>query len=315
MDEIIKQLPTLTIPPLNIPLDIPLLVHPAIVHFAIAIPIIVLLIEIFNTFFKKRALSVTSLLMLMLLGVIVLGAYLSGGVDGKAAADNLSSDAMATLKEHKILGIYLVYASGVVLVFKMLSMLFNVGFIRFLFVVVLIGYTGISLYQGKEGGELVYKHGANVAKAVELDNKLFDMEDTIDDIKSKSAETIKALEANLTTLKSALPDTQAIEEEKGKLNGMIEALTNEKSAVMKELNELKTKASDEASKLNQQIKTLEAQKAKAQAQIETLTAQLKEAKAKTTATPTPVEESKPSVAPVETNSVNAPNVAKENVAE
>ena len=315
MDEIIKQLPPLEIPPLNIPLDIPTLAHPAIVHFAIAIPVLVLLIEIFNTFFKKRALSVTSLLMLMLLVVIALGSYLSGGVDGKAAADNLTSDAMATLKEHKILGTYLVYASGVVLIFKMLSMLFIAGFIRFLFVLVLIGYTGISLYQGKEGGELVYKHGANVAKAVELDNKLFDMEDTIDDIKSKSAETIKALEANLTTLKSALPDTNAIQAEKDKLSSMIEALTNEKNTVMKELNEFKTKASDEANKLSEQIKTLEAQKAKAQAQIETLTAQLKEAKAKTTATPTPVEESKPSVAPVETNSVNAPNVAKENLAE
>ncbi|MEA2029476.1 MAG: DUF2231 domain-containing protein [Campylobacterota bacterium] len=313
MDEIIKQLPPLEIPPLNIPIEIQTLAHPAIVHFAIAIPIIVLLIEIFNTFFKKRALSVASLLMLMLLSAIALGAYLSGVVDGKAAADNLSSDAMATLKEHKIIGIYLVYASGVVLIFKMLSMLFNVGFIRFLFVLTLIGYSGLSLYQGKEGGELVYKYGANVGKVVELDEKLLDLGFDLDDAKSEASQATKKLEileANLSTLKSSMPDSKAIEEEKEKLNGMIEALTNEKSTVMKELNELKTKASDEATKLSDQLKILEAQKAKAQAQIETLTTQLKEAKANATeasAQPTP--------APVETNSVNAPNLAKDNSAE
>ncbi|MBN2824026.1 MAG: hypothetical protein JXQ76_01780, partial [Campylobacterales bacterium] len=68
MDEIIAKLPPLEIPNLNIPTEnIPLLAHPAVVHLAIAIPIIVLLIEVFNTFFKKRALSVTSFLMLMLM--------------------------------------------------------------------------------------------------------------------------------------------------------------------------------------------------------------------------------------------------------
>jgi len=304
MDEILEKLPPLEIPPLNIPIDIPALAHPAIVHFAIAIPVIVLLIEIFNTFFKKRVLSVTSLFMLMLLVVIALGAYLSGGVDGKQAAESLSSDAMATLKEHKLLGVYLVYASAVILFFKILSMLFNAGFIRFLFVLLLIGYGALSLYQGKEGGELVYKHGANVAKAVELDTKLFDLEDTMDDIKTKSAETIKALESNLTALKSAMPDTKMIEEEKAKLSATIEALTNEKSAVMKELNE--TKANSEAT-----IKTLEAEKQKAEKLIETLSNELKEAKSKTVATPAPVVET---ATPVVETKVETPATAGESTA-
>lgn len=310
MDEIIAKLPPLPeIPPLNLPFDIPALAHPAVVHFAIAIPILVLLFEVVNTFAKKRALSVSSLLMLILLVVVALGAYLSGGVDGKVVGETLSGDAMETLKEHKMLGLYIVYASAVVLIFKLLSMLLNAGVVRFLFILILIGYTAMSLYQGKEGGELVYKHGAHVAKAKELDDKLFDLEDAMDDLKSKSAETIKALESNLTTLRSSMPDTAAIEADKAKLNATIEALTNEKTEVLKELNSMKESTSSEVTKLTEQIKTLENEKEKANTQIEELKKALDEAKkvATTPVASVPVETPSRGVNQVSTASESSAN--------
>ncbi len=303
MDELIAKLPLLEIPNLNIPIEnIPLLAHPAVVHLAIAIPLIVVLIEIFNTFFKKRALSVTSFFLLMLMCVVVLGAYLTGGVDGKVAADTLSSDGVETLKEHKFIGIYLVYASGVVLLFKLFSMMFNAPSIRFLFIIVLLGYSALSLYQGKEGGELIYEHGANVAKVTQLDDKLFDLAEAMNELNASLNEkdaTIKTLENNLTTLQSTLLDTQAIEAQIVKLNATIEALTQEKTTLTQEVAGLKTQLLDESNKLKaqesnateqnnkllEQIKGLEAQiqaiqaeKSKAQTYIETLTKELEEAK-------------------------------------
>ncbi len=48
------SIPELTIP-IELPIDIPVLLHPAIVHFVIAIPVVIILLEFINLFFKKRA--------------------------------------------------------------------------------------------------------------------------------------------------------------------------------------------------------------------------------------------------------------------
>ena len=229
-----NELPPLTIPELPLPIElIPEMIHPAIVHFVIAIPVLLVLIELFNSLFRKRALSVTSLLLIVLLVVISFGAYITGGIDGKLAFDTLSSDAKMELAEHKQIGIYLVYGSSLLLVFKILSMATKAIFLRILFVLILLGFTAGSLYQGKEGGELVYKHGANVQAIVSLDEQVSDLQDDMDDLKSKSVKTIKLLEANITSLKESLSDTKVLDEANAKVEqGLIslKTLTSELEA-------------------------------------------------------------------------------------
>jgi uncharacterized membrane protein len=229
-----NELPPLTIPELPLPIElIPEMIHPAIVHFVIAIPVLLVLIELFNSLFRKRALSVTSLLLIVLLVVISFGAYLTGGIDGKLAFDTLSSDAKMELAEHKQIGIYLVYGSSLLLVFKILSMATKAIFLRILFVLILLGFTAGSLYQGKEGGELVYKHGANVQAIVSLDEQVSDLQDDMDDLKSKSVKTIKLLEANITSLKESIGDTKVLDEANAKVEqGLIslKTLTSELEA-------------------------------------------------------------------------------------
>ena len=229
-----NELPPLTIPELPLPIElIPEMIHPAIVHFVIAIPVLLVLIELFNSLFRKRALSVTSLLLIVLLVVISFGAYITGGIDGKLAFDTLSSDAKMELAEHKQIGIYLVYGSSLLLVFKILSMATKVIFLRILFVLILLGFTAGSLYQGKEGGELVYKHGANVQAIVSLDEQVSNLQDDMDDLKSKSVKTIKLLEANITSLKESIGDTKVLDEANAKVEqGLIslKTLTSELEA-------------------------------------------------------------------------------------
>ncbi len=229
-----NELPPLTIPELPLPIElIPEMIHPAIVHFVIAIPVLLVLIELFNSLFRKRALSVTSLLLIVLLVVISFGAYLTGGIDGKLAFDTLSSDAKMELAEHKQIGIYLVYGSSLLLVFKILSMATKAIFLRILFVLILLGFTAGSLYQGKEGGELVYKHGANVQAIVSLDEQVSNLQDDMDDLKSKSVKTIKLLEANITSLKESIGDTKVLDEANAKVEqGLIslKTLTSELEA-------------------------------------------------------------------------------------
>ena len=113
-------LPTISIPEIPLPLQIPELLHPAIVHFVIAIPIVILLLELYNLGVKRRSISLFSLILLLIVAVAIFGAYLTGGVDGKAAWDALGTEGQAELKEHKLLGIYLVYASLGLVLFKLL---------------------------------------------------------------------------------------------------------------------------------------------------------------------------------------------------
>jgi len=155
------SLPQITIPAVNIPFDIPTLLHPALAHFAIAIPVLVVIAEICNLFIKGKGIKIMSSLFMFLLIVIFFGMYLTGVHDGKVAIDN-GFGAVGELKEHKLLGIYIFYASIFVFVLKLISLAVSKTGFKVFYILVLIGFLAGILHQGKEGGELVYEHGANV---------------------------------------------------------------------------------------------------------------------------------------------------------
>jgi len=154
-------LPQISIP-VNIPFDIPTMLHQPLVHFAVAIPVLVLLFEIINIFLNSKSLKIITSTLLFLTIAILFSAYLTGTADGKAAIDSGTFNALNDLKEHKLLGMYLFYGSIGIFVFKLLSLVINKTGFRVFYVLLLIGFVASVLHQGKEGGELVYKYGANV---------------------------------------------------------------------------------------------------------------------------------------------------------
>lgn len=169
------------IPEIPLPFDIPALMHPPVAHFIIALPVIVLLLEIVNLIAKKRAIGVTSFFLLLLTLVAAVAAYYTGGVDGKAAWDILTQDGQTAVKAHKLFGTYLLLASVIVLLFKLLSALVQRGLMKAVYLVVLIFFVAGILKQGKEGGELVYTHGANVKIVKTMDDKMFEIQDELND--------------------------------------------------------------------------------------------------------------------------------------
>ena len=204
------DLTPIKIPEIPLPFEIPALMHPPVDHFIIALPVVVLLLELVNLFAKKRAIGVVSFFLLILTVVAAVAAYLTGTVDGKAAWDLLTEVGQSELKEHKVLGTYLMLASVVVLLFKFLSAIIKRGLMKALFLFVLIFFVVGILKQGKEGGELVYKHGANVQIVKIKDDALFDCQDDLSDYvaeekeaeeeakaaeEAKKSEVVKAVEA------------------------------------------------------------------------------------------------------------------------
>jgi len=192
------DLPAIELPKIDLPFDIPVLIHPVVDHFAIALPVIILLIEFYNLFARKKSVGGFSFILIVLTVLVLIGAYFTGLVDGKESFDLLSPEGQEELKEHKLLGTYLMLASGVLLFFKLLAMTGN-AFFRLLFFLALIGFIFMTYIQGKDGGELVYEHGANVERVKTLDDALFDANDALEDLKSKqekaAAEPSEAIKA------------------------------------------------------------------------------------------------------------------------
>ncbi len=190
------MLPAIDIP-ITLPFELPVLFHPPLVHFAIVLPVVILLLEFVNLFMRKRAVSVVSLSLLTLLVIVLFGAFFTGKVDGTEAWSAMSSDAKEVLKEHKLLGTYLAYASLVVLFLKFLNVTKS-GTLKVLYMLVLIGFVFATLHQGKEGGELVFKHGTNVEALAEMDEKAFDLQEELDELQEEydelKAETEEAQE-------------------------------------------------------------------------------------------------------------------------
>ena len=189
------SLPTIDIP-IHLPFDIPLLIHPIFVHFAIAIPVIVLLIELINIKADKSTVSITSLFLLTLLMIVYLGAFFTGKADGSEAFALLDVEAKEELKEHKLLGVYLVYATAVLFLFKIFAMLLKRSWTRNIFLVLTVLFIAIAFKQGKDGGELVYEYGVNVKVVKELQDRIDEMQYDIDDLKD---ELKKAKETSSTS--------------------------------------------------------------------------------------------------------------------
>ncbi len=181
-------LPEIVLPKVVLPFDIPVLLHPIADHFLIALPIVIFLIEIINLFFKKRSISVISLFLLTLTLIIGITAYFTGMADAKEAYDGLSKMGQTALTEHKLFGTYILLGTGVMLGLKILAMS-GFNFLKGLYFLGFIIFILFLFKQGKEGGELVYKYGANIEEVASLKDNIDDLKDDLSD----AQDTIKTL--------------------------------------------------------------------------------------------------------------------------
>jgi uncharacterized membrane protein len=247
------SLPDITIP-FNLPLDIPVGLHPIIVHFAVAVPIIILLLELINLIARKRALSVFSLFLMIVVGVAMASAYFTGIADGKEASTLLSPEGQNALKEHKLIGTYLVYITGAMILLKLLFMLFSNVIAKLFYIFILIGFIALVLVQGEEGGELVYTYGANnkaVKNLLEAKEELQDEYDDLKDESKSSQQEIKAKEPKKEAVKTPEPKEESKATESEASNNKEEATVTEeepkKEVTQEEKKEEDTK-SEEAKK-------------------------------------------------------------------
>ena len=177
------NLPVFDIPVPNFGFDIPVLLHPPLVHFAIVIPVFILILEIINIFMKRKGLTVTTVVFFSLLVIIFFAAFVTGKTDGSETWDLLTKAGKADLQEHKLIGIYLLLGSVAILFLKLFAVALRTWWMKLIYMLLLIGFVGAVLYQGKEGGELVFKHGANNERVQDLMSDMDDLKDEIAELK------------------------------------------------------------------------------------------------------------------------------------
>lgn len=201
------QLPEIKLPNIDLPFDIPVLLHPPVDHFAIALPVVILLLEFYNLFAKRKSIGVFSFILVILTVLVFAAAYLTGSTDGKETFDLLSPEGQEELKGHKLLGTYLLFGSVVLLFFKLLAST-GKGFLKALFFIVLIGFIAVTFKQGKDGGELVYEYGANVERVKTMDDEMFDLKEELEEAQEAQKEDASQATSAAPSTTEETPKTQ-----------------------------------------------------------------------------------------------------------
>jgi len=150
------------------------MLHPAAAHFAIALPVISLILGLLYLIRPSEVMSKISSRFLAFTAIFMVIAFFSGKNDAKLAFEIIDSfdfvKAPSLLGEHAKMGLYLAIGTSVVAVINMFGCYKKIFKVELLAIVLLVAVTAATLYQGKMGGELTYNHGLNVTKHAELQN-------------------------------------------------------------------------------------------------------------------------------------------------
>jgi len=199
------ELPNISLP-FNVLDTIPLLIHPIMVHFAVVLPLIIVMLELINLITKRKSLTISVYILFGLLLVVYVGAYMSGVTDAQEASLFMSDEGVVALKSHKLVGIYLIYLTLIPIVFKVVTIFVQKPWSRIAYIVSFIGVLTLSFFQAKSGGELVFTYGANVSSQQDLADTVETLEDEIQELQERYAKEMQQLNQNLVDCNTTQSD-------------------------------------------------------------------------------------------------------------
>ena len=138
------------------------MLHPAVAHFAMVLPIISLILGIAYLVKPSELMSKISTRFMVFSTIFLIIAFFTGKSDGSDTYILLSDAGQELLLAHKDLGLYIAVSMFVAALLKLYGCHKEVMKIEVISIVLLGIITAALLYQGKMGGELTYTHGANV---------------------------------------------------------------------------------------------------------------------------------------------------------
>jgi len=186
------------------------MIHPATAHFAIVLPIVALAFGLVYMFTRTEGMSKISSRLTLFSALAMIGVWYTGSGAGPEIYDYLSEEGQAVLIAHKNLGLYLAIAMGLTALIKIAGCKMKIFTIEAVAVLLLLGIVGITLLQGKKGGEITYNHGMPF-KAYMIEDSLYEAVAT--------AEEEEDNEAKIEVYEDAIDDIKMLSEEVDALYG------------------------------------------------------------------------------------------------
>jgi uncharacterized membrane protein len=139
--------------------------HPVADHFTVAIVVIAVLADLLASLFASRTWIRYMATFLMVVGALAAwSSNVTGGWEASRVWDNVTGPAKDVLKTHAELGDWLPWLITGLAVWRMgIQFLGFIAGLRPLYLLAAIVGVGVLLYQGHEGGELVYTYGVGTA--------------------------------------------------------------------------------------------------------------------------------------------------------
>lgn len=138
------------------------MLHPAIAHFAVSLPIISLVLGLAYLYKPTELMSKISSRFFVFAAIFMIAAFFSGKEDGSEVYALLSGEGKLLLMDHKDLGLYLAIGMGITAVVKFFGCQKKNKKIEVVSILLVALVAMATLYQGKMGGELTFEHGAHV---------------------------------------------------------------------------------------------------------------------------------------------------------
>jgi uncharacterized membrane protein len=143
--------------------------HPAIVHFAVVLPILTLVFEALFLYSKNETYSKVAFVLAIFSAIFVIAAWYSGGILQQTSENIyplLNDEGKEELKEHAKLGFILAIVMSALAILKIIAYKLQKQILEIVFLVAMVALVATTLKQGKDGGELVYEFSAGIPTKV-----------------------------------------------------------------------------------------------------------------------------------------------------
>jgi len=139
--------------------------HPVADHFTVAIVVIAVLADLLASLFASRIWIRYMATSLMVVGALAAwSSSVTGGWEASRVWDNVTGPAKAVLITHAELGGWLPWVITALAIWRLgIQFLGFIAGLRPLYLLAAIIAVGVLIYQGHEGGELVYTYGVGTA--------------------------------------------------------------------------------------------------------------------------------------------------------
>ena len=181
-----------------------MMLHPATVHFAIALPVVASIFGIIYLINKNEIMGKLSSGFTFFSAIAMIVAYYTGYQAGPEIYDYLSEAGQHELLEHKELGLYLTISFVIIAAIKSIGCQKKNFMLESIAIILLLVATATTFMQGKDGGEIVYEHG--------MPFKSYMIEDSLSEASITANET-ENIEEKLDAYVSAHEDVKLISEE------------------------------------------------------------------------------------------------------